>query len=237
MDKRQKGQWAMLGRVHTHVKEHLRFEEGGEVSRALDIVGDALHEINAFNGEKQTARRVSRTAKLVAKRALVTRLTAIAGAARVLAKTVPDADAKFPLPAGRSDVAVLQAGLLFRKEAEPVKADFVRCGLPPTFLDDLQQAITSFEQSIAGRDAGKTGSKVSQFAIRDALRRGLDAVRSLDVLVNIALGNNPKAMEAWKSERRIEAKPSAVSATSESQVTPDAPSASGADDPALKEAS
>ncbi len=67
MDRRQKSQWAMLGRVQTHVKEHLRFEEGGEGSRALDIVGDALNEINAFNGEKQTARRVSRTAKLVAR--------------------------------------------------------------------------------------------------------------------------------------------------------------------------
>ena len=68
-----------------------------------------------------------------------------------------------------------------QSEATPLKDTFVSCGLPATFVEDLQQAIAVFEQEIAGRNAGKTGAAVSQQAIRAALKKGLDTVLSLDV--------------------------------------------------------
>ena len=204
MTHRQARQYEMLVRVRGFWKRYEdRFGDGGEGQKAFAAVAEAVAEADASNGEKQATPRISRQGKRVTRQGLMAQLKAMAGAARVLSKTVPDADARFPLPVSKSDTAVLQAALLFRKEVEPVKADFIRCGLPASFADDLQQSITAFEQAIAGRQAGKTGAKVSRVGIQAALRRGMDAVRSLDVLVPIALGTDPKAMTAWTRERRV----------------------------------
>lgn len=107
------------------------------------------------------------------------------------------------MPARHSDVAILQAGLLFAKEVGPRKDAFIGCGLPATFAEELQQAVATFEQAIAGRQAGKTGSAVSMVAIRTALRQGVDAVDSLDVLVRNTLGSDIKALAAWKRDRHV----------------------------------
>jgi hypothetical protein len=217
MTARQTRQYEMLVRVRAFGKAHQdRFAEGGEGSRAFTTVGAALAEVDAFNGGKQTARREDRQTKPGAKRVLMMQLRRVAHSARVMAKTVPDADAKFPLPTRQSDTALLQAGLLFVKEVGPMNDAFMRCGLPPTFVEELQQAVAVFEQAIAGRQAGKTGATVSGVAIRAALREGVDAVTSLDILVGNALGSDIKAMAAWKRDRHVDAvgKHAAAGATS-----------------------
>lgn len=205
MTKRQDRQYEMLVRVRDFGKLHQDgFPEGGEGSKAFAAVAGVVEEVHAFTGDLQTARRVARESKRQAKRGLSAQIAAIAGSARVMAKTTPDFDAKFPLPAGASDVAVLQAGQLFLTEAVAVKDAFVRCGLAPAFIDDLQQAVTAFEQAIAGKHGGKTRSKVSRVAVRAALKAGMSAVDSLDVLVANAFGGDIKTMEVWKSTRRVE---------------------------------
>lgn len=205
MTKRQTVQYEMLVRVREFGKLHQeRFVEGSEGRQAFAAVAQAIAELDQFSGRKQTMRRVARQTKEAARRALSARVVAIAGSARVLAKSVPDADARFPLPAKPSDVALLQAGLLFLKEAVPVKDGFVRCGLPATFLEELQQAVSAFEQAIEGRHEGKSASKASQVALRDVLAKALDTVKSLDVLVANTLGHEAPLMAAWKSKRQIE---------------------------------
>jgi hypothetical protein len=205
MTKRQARQYEMLVRVRAFGKAHQdHFTEGGEGNRAFNVVGAALTEVDAYNSGKQTAGRQSRQSKPAAKQALTAQLRRVAQSARVMAKTMPDADASFPMPRKASDVALLQAGLLFVKEVEPRTDAFVRCGLPATFAAELQQAVTGFEQAIGGRQAGRTGSAVSQVAIRTALRQGVDAVNSLDILVRNALGSDIKAMAAWKRDRHVD---------------------------------
>jgi hypothetical protein len=76
--------------------------------------------------------------------------------------------------------------------------------LPATFVEDLQQAVTGFEQQIAGRNAGKVGAAVSQHAIGAALKKGLDTVLSLDALVRNVLGGDGNAMKEWKRARHVE---------------------------------
>jgi hypothetical protein len=205
MTTRQARQYEMLVRVRAFGKAHQdRFVEGGEGYKAFNDVGAALAEVDAFNGGKQTARRQSRQTKPAAKEALTAQLRRVAHTARVMAKTTPDADAPFPLPTRESDLALLQAGLLFVKEVEARTDAFLRCGLPATFADELQQAVTAFEQAIGNRQAGRTGAAVSQVAIRTALRQGSDAVNSLDVLVRNALGGDIKAMAAWTRDRHVD---------------------------------
>lgn len=206
MTKRQTRQYEMLVRVrdfgHTYRQQ---FAEESEGSKAFGVVADAVGQIDTFHKSKLTARRESMQTKQKAKAALAAQIGAIARSARVMAKAIPDADAKFPLPARRSDVAVLQSGRLFLDEAAAVKDMFIRCGLPPTFIDELQQAVAAFEQAISGCTAGRTGAVVSRGAIHSALKRGVDAVDTLDVLVANTVGHDEHAMRRWKRDRHVAA--------------------------------
>lgn len=189
MTKRQYRQYAMLVRVRNFGDAHKEpFPEGSEGSKAFGVVSAAVTQIDAFTKAKLTARRLSKKEKLAAKLALAARIGTIARSARVMAKSVVGADAKFSLPTRQSDVAVLQTGRLFLGEAGAVKDAFIRCGLPATFMEELEQAVATLEQAINGRSTRKTDAVVAQKGIRSTLKKGVDAVGSLDVLVANAFG-------------------------------------------------
>ena len=205
MTKRQSRQYEMLVRVRNFGvahKEH--FAEGSEGGKAFAAVTNAVAQIDAFTNARLTAKRLSKKEKLAAKRALVTRIRAIAASARVMAKAEPGADAGFPLPTRQSDVAILQSGRLFLQEVGPMKDAFIRCGLAATFVEELQQAVSQLEEAIKGRSDGKTSAVVSRKGIRSTLKKGVDAVGSLDVLVANAIGGDEAAMNAWKRDRHVE---------------------------------
>ena len=108
-------------------------------------------------------------------------------------------------------MSVLQSGRLFLQEAEPVKDTFIRCGLPTTFVEDLQQAVVRFEQAIAGHSAGRIGATVSDKGITATITQGVQAVRSLDVLVANVLDDDPVAMNSWKRRRHVDMTPKSAS--------------------------
>ena len=205
MTKRQRRQYEMLVRVRNFGNAHKeKFPEGSAGAAAFAAIAAAVAEIDGFKDDKLTARRLSRKEKLAARQAVAARIRAIARTARVMAKTVVGADAKFPLPTRQAYGAVLDTGRLFLKEVEPVKDAFIRCGLEPTFVEELQQAVATFEQAIDGRSAGKTAAKVAQKGIRSAISGAVDAVQSLDVLIANTMRRDKHVMNAWKETRRVE---------------------------------
>src|SRR5689334_9062196 len=114
MTKRQSRQYEMLVRVRKFGEVHKeQFPEGSEGSKAFGAIAAAVAKVDAFNNPKLTGRYESKKEKLAAKHALAARIGAMARSARVVAKTVPSADAKFPLPTRQSVLAVLQSGRLF----------------------------------------------------------------------------------------------------------------------------
>ncbi len=163
MTKRQTRQYAMLVRARDFGNAHkAQFLEESEGGKAFAVVAAAVAQVKAFNSAKLTAKRVSHKSKLAARRALAAYIGTIARSARVLAKAVPGADEKFPVPTRKGDIAVLETGRLFLQEAAPVKDAFIRCGLPATFMEELQEAVTAFDLAISRRSAGRTGAAVSQ---------------------------------------------------------------------------
>jgi hypothetical protein len=220
MTKRQYRQYEMLVRVRNFGDTHKeQFAEGSEGAKSFASITAAVAQIDAFTNDKLTARRESTKEKLAAKRSLAARIGAIARSARVLAKTVPGADAKFPLPPRRSDVAVLQTGRLFLEEVEPVKDAFIGCGLRPTFVEDLRQAVARLEQAISRRSEAKAAAAVAQKGVRSAIKKAVDTVMSLDVLIANTLGHDEHVMNAWKRLRHVE--------LADRSVSIDAPAESG----------
>lgn len=205
MTKRQQGQYHTLVRVDTFVRAHMElFPEGSEGRKALEVISTALARIGTFDRNKGPAKRQSLKGKGTAKQALWAQLNIIARSARVLEKSRPGTDAKFPLPMRKSDIAILQTGRLFLEGSEPLKEALIHCGLPATFVEDLRHAVDNFEGAIGGWQAGKTGAYVSVKGIPEELRKAFDAVRSLDVLVPNVLGHDVHTMNAWKRDRRVE---------------------------------
>jgi hypothetical protein len=226
MTKRQTRQYAMLVRVRDFGNTHgARFPEGSEAQNAFASVTSAVAQVEAFTNAKLTARRISRMSKRAAKQVLMKRIGAIARSARALAANDPGADEKFPMPASRGDIAVLQTGRLFLQEGVAVRERFIRCGLPPTFLDDLQQAVGTFEQAISGRSAGRTGAIVSQMGIRSSIKSGVAAVQSLDAFVANVLGQDEAALNAWKRDRHVDLDGRSPSAPTRSAASEPIPAA------------
>lgn len=224
MTKRETRQYAMLVRVRDFGSAHAeRFPDGSEGRKAFATVTTSVADVEAFTSAKVTAKRVSRGSRLAAKRAVMSRLVAIARSARALATTNPGADEKFPLPERTGDIDVLQGGRLFLREAPAVKDTFIRCGLAPAFLDDLQQAVTTFEQAISGRSAGRTGAVVSRKAIQSAIRSGVAAVQSLDAYVANALSGDEAALNAWKRDRHVDMNGKTAANGARQDVSPQPP--------------
>ena len=235
MTKRQRVQYRMFGRVSAFGATYAeKFPEGSAGHKAMAAVNAAVVQCNAAEEAKWSMRDEGVSSMWTARQLLLTRMAAVARTARAMAEETPGADSKFQLPVRRADVEVLASARAFIKDLEPVKTAFVEHGLPDTFVTDLQQAVEAFAQASSGRSVGKSGKGDAQAALRSAIRRGMKAVRLLDVIVPNAFGEKTAEVEKWQRERRVEAV-GTVTAT-EPEETPPAQTVAPAADGEVKAA-
>jgi hypothetical protein len=134
-------------------------------------------------------------------------LEAINRTARALALSTPGLDDKFRLPRNASVQVWLAAARSFAQDAEPLKAEFVRRGLPDDFIDDLKADIGELEQTI-NRQAQDTGARIAATAaIDDAIERGMNAVIEIDAIVRNKFRNDPATLAEWTSASHVERAP------------------------------
>jgi hypothetical protein len=80
---------------------------------------------------------------------------------------------------------VLETGRLFLKEVEPMKEAFIKSGLPPTFVEELRQAVATFPDAASVQYLRETG--VSAVLLLRSQVAGTPWERSGDIPVD-ALG-------------------------------------------------
>ena len=85
--------------------------------------------------------------------------------ARAIAGDTPGLKDKFRVPVPRTDQALLTAGRLFARDAEPFKDQFLAHAMPQTFLADLIGLVETFEEAIQEREEGKGGSTAARASI------------------------------------------------------------------------
>lgn len=182
---------------------------GGEVLSQLNA---AITELEGHATTQESGRRAAKegtAVKSVARAALREDLEAISRTARALALTTPGLDDKFRLPRNVGDQAWLAAARSFQQDAEPLKTEFTRRGLPADFLEDLDADIEAFEQSINSR-AQKAGARVAATnAIDESIERGMNAVRELDAIARNVFRNDAAALAEWTSASHTERAPRA----------------------------
>jgi hypothetical protein len=180
---------------------------GGEVLAELDNVVTELEGHAATQSAGARGSRESTTLKAVARAALREDMEAIRRTARVIALTMSGVDEKFRVPRNAGDQTWLAAARSFAQDAEPLKAEFIRRGLPQDFIDDLNADIESFEEATSN-SAQKAGSRVAAtVAIDEAIERGMKAVRELDAIVRNTFRDDPAALAGWTSASHTERAP------------------------------
>jgi hypothetical protein len=198
----------MFIRVHgfgtTHADSFPVAARGGELFVIVaDIIAE-LREHAASQSSKSRASKEGTTLKSVALAALQDDLEAISRTARAIAITIPGLDDKFRMPRNVGAQKLIAAARSFAKDAEPLKTEFIRRGLPADFLVDLNAKIAEVEQAIESRDQHTGAGVAATAAIDDAVERGMKAVRELDAVVRNTFRDEPSALAEWTSARHIE---------------------------------
>jgi hypothetical protein len=177
---------------------------GSEVIAELSAVITELEGHAAKQSSGKRAGKEETAVKNAALSELQEDLEAISRTARALALSTPGLDDKFRLPRNVGLQGWLAAARSFAQDADPLKAEFIRRGLPADFLEDLQADIATLEASINSK-AQKSGTQVAAtVAIDDAIERGMNVVRELDAIVRNVFRDDPATLAHWTSASHTE---------------------------------
>lgn len=146
---------------------------------------------------------IARGVKATTRAAVYRYMKTIAKAARRISR--PERDpSPFKLP--RRNLLQVQVGAAqaFLVEAERRQAQFVAIGLPPTFISDYRVLVDELTRAFHRRLSSKTVRATARAGIATAIGQGLEVVRDLEVLVEIATRQDPILATAWRVARTIE---------------------------------
>src|SRR4051812_13734949 len=136
----------MLARVvdfaATHVDLFPKDSIAGEVLATLSGHVSKLftHASEQVSGDGQV--RTSSVSRLDARNALEVQLQLIEQVAQALNLS------NFFLPRRRSEAAFIAAGEAFARDAEPLKEQFIKQGLPPAFIENLKTAVENLRRAM-----------------------------------------------------------------------------------------
>lgn len=131
-------------------------------------------------------------------------LRAIARTARSMSVTMPGLEQKFRSPRDLKEQELLATARMFAADALPLKAEFIKRGLPPTFIDDLNDDIKAFEEALASRAQGRETHVNATATIDDLIEQGMKIVRQLDPIMRNLFEESPGKLAAWLSAAHVE---------------------------------
>jgi hypothetical protein len=203
MDNRNIRVLEMLIRVRQFGASHAdEFPTGSRGAELFTLVNAAITNIEAHSTSQDSGRRASQertTLKKIALAGLRENLEALSRTARAMALSTPGLADKFRMPRSNGEQASLTAARSFAADAEPLKAEFIRRGLPASFLEDLSAGRDALEELVNSK-AQKTGARVAaRVAVSEAADDGRNAVRELDAIVRNVFRNEPAALAEWES--------------------------------------
>jgi hypothetical protein len=179
-------------------------------TRLRMLIGDIERQDATLSSGKRTASQGGRT-KAVARDELQRKLEAIRRTARVMASKTPGLDDKFRLPGRLKDQELLSTARAVAADAVPLESEFIRRGLPQTFLADLAVDIEDFEQAINQKIRGRETHVAANAAIDELIAEGMGVVRELDAIMRNTFADEPATLAAWLSASHVERPPKSSS--------------------------
>jgi hypothetical protein len=142
--------------------------------------------------------------RLAARATLRESMKAIARTARVMALDTPGLENNFRLPRSGSDSTLLHTARAFANAALPLKAEFIRHELEPTFVEEFASDIADLERAMGGQNTGRDAHVFATASVDSTAERGMNAVRKLDAIVRNKFRDDPATLAAWESARHVE---------------------------------
>jgi hypothetical protein len=181
---------------------------GAELLAALDRTISALETHATAQTAGLTSAQTNTESKATGRAALIEDLEVLRDTARAIALDNPNFVNNFRLPRGRlTDQQLLATARNFAAEAGPVKAEFIRYGLPADFVEDLNADTESFERAIASQNRSTDTHVAATQAFDDGLDEGGKIVRQLDAVVRNKYRNDGATLAAWTSASHTERAP------------------------------
>jgi|GEM_PF-922300 len=205
MLKQQQQRYQLFLRVRDFGAQHAQaFPASSTAGQAFATVTEAIAAIDQQSTARLVSTHAGKKALAAARKDVRDRLNAIARTAGRIGKDDPAARGVFQLPERRSDHALLETARTFIRDGEAVSAQWVALGLPETTIPDLTKAVEALEQAVNARRQGQSGVKTAASAVVEALERGFEAVRELDVLVANTFEPDSLILAEWTRERRVQ---------------------------------
>ena len=85
----------------------------------------------------------------------------------------------------------------FAADAASLKAEFLKLEMPADFLARLNQLIAAFEQTTTEKATAVGAHVAAKISLDEAVARGLQAVRQLDVVIRNKFNGNPGILANW----------------------------------------
>jgi len=194
----------MAARVRDFLRAH-RTEVEAE-AMALTRLEELLQRAQSLEEQQQNGLVATHAA--TAKREELRRtlqhtlLKFLAAVATVAAKANTDLLIQVRLPRGTaSNQFFLSAGRRILTKATVEKDLLIAQGLSPTLFDDVDNALTGFEQTLELTRAGRREHTGASADLRRIATEIGEQVRLLDGLVRYRFGGNAELMGAWDSAR------------------------------------
>ena len=176
----------------------------GEQFAALSQVLDELQTHASAQAAGMSTARAGASGKAAARDELMRDLEAISRTARPMAASTPGLNEQFRVPRGQGNQAVIASARAFASAALPLKAEFIKRGMPADFLEDLQADIAALEEADARKSQGRDSHVTATAAIDDLIERGMRAVQELDPILRNTFADDAPRLAGWMSACRVE---------------------------------
>ena len=197
----------MLRRVQQFLDEFAAALSALNASGARKAFDSLVEEMGAYEREQASSKlnAKSQTAvQAVLRRDLVKHyMRPVATIAAAHLREVPEFKALQLPPKGIKVAVLVQGATAMAEAARAHKQVFVEYGRSENFADELLEAAATVRASIDARAGYITSKAGARGGLKATASRAHLFVRLLDAQVQSALADDPKALAAWKSAKRI----------------------------------
>ncbi|MGB8507495.1 MAG: hypothetical protein WCD76_03740 [Pyrinomonadaceae bacterium] len=206
----ERRRFEMFLRVQAQGREH------AALFPSTSFAGEQFNTLSAVVAELEThasaqaaglgAARQGASGKAAARDELMHDLEAISRTARPLEATSPGIIEQFRVPHNKSNQAVLATARAFADAALPLKAEFVKRGMPSDFIEELKADIEAFDKAVTLKIEGRDTHVIATAAIDELIERGMGAVHELDPILRNTFAGDHAKLAGWLSACRVERK-------------------------------
>lgn len=204
MTKSQRVRYEMFLRlVDFWVGQMERFPATSIAGTLFERVRQAAAQIEADQQARLKQAHAGAMDRTAARMAVRTWMTDMAQASRGLARLGQGKTVALRVPGRMGGVHLLAAARMFFDAAQPLSRELIELGLDANWESGFKAAIQTFEASLGSTRAVRHGVVTANAGIKAALADGLDAARSLDLIVTLSVKHDPVLLAAWKRSRRV----------------------------------